>query len=234
MSNLPPARTFIARTAIFLIASLTLFLAGCATSRVIDSDVTAFPTWKTTPPGPGTPYRFERLPSQQATAAQQSVIEAAARPALAKVGLVPSDAAARYSVQVLLNTQLVERVLADPFGYGGYGGFGGFGGIGGFPGHGRFGPGFYGHGGSRGASFGLAFPLWTYESATFKHELTVLMRDLVTQQVAFETRALHFGPWNDSLNLLPALLDAALRGFPQPPEGTRRIHVELQQPVTGP
>ena len=208
-----------------------MFLAGCATTRVIDSDVTAFQTWKSAPPGPGTLYRFERLPSQQATAAQQGVIEAAARPALAKVGLVPSDTGARYSVQVLLNTQLVERVLADPFGYGGYGGFGGFGG---FPGHGRFGPGFYGQGGSRGASFGLAFPLWTFESATFKHEVTVLMRDLGTQQVAFETRALHFGPWNDSLNLLPALLDAALRGFPQPPEGSRRILVELQKPVNGP
>lgn len=231
MPNPAPAKAFIARCAIFLIATSTLFLAGCSTVRVIDSDVTAFQTWKTAPPGPGTPYRFERLPSQQATAAQQGVIEAAARPALAKVGLVPNDTAPRYSVQVLLNTQLVERVLADPFGYGGYGGFGGFGG---FPGHGRFGPGFYGHGGSRGASFGLAFPLWTYESATFKHELTVLMRDLATQQVAFETRALHFGPWNDSLNILPALLDAALRGFPQPPEGTRRINVELQQPVNGP
>ncbi|MFM9899561.1 MAG: DUF4136 domain-containing protein [Polaromonas sp.] len=231
MPNPAPAKAFIARCAIFLIATSTLFLAGCSTMRVIDSDVTAFQTWKTAPPGPGTPYRFERLPSQQATAAQQGVIEAAARPALAKVGLVPNDTAPRYSVQVLLNTQLVERVLADPFGYGGYGGFGGFGG---FPGHGRFGPGFYGHGGSRGASFGLAFPLWTYESATFKHELTVLMRDLATQQVAFETRALHFGPWNDSLNILPALLDAALRGFPQPPEGTRRINVELQQPVNGP
>lgn len=234
MSNPQPAQSIIARTATFLIAIFAVFLAGCSTVRVIDSDVTAFQTWKTAPPGPGTPYRFERLPSQQASGAQQDRIEASARPALAKVGLVPSDTAARYSVQVLLNTQLVERVLADPFGYGGYGGFGGLRGIGGFPGHGRFGPGFYGHGGSRGASFGLAFPLWTYESATFKHQLTVLMRDLNTQQVVFETRAVHLGPWNDSMNLLPALLDAALRGFPQPPEGTRRIAVELQPPVKGP
>ena len=231
MPNPTAARSSIARYAIFLIAISAMFLAGCASTRVIDSDVTAYQTWKTAPPGPGTPYRFERLPSQQATGAQQGVIEAAARSALAKVGLVPSDTTARYSVQVLLNTQLVERVLADPFGYGGYGGFGGFGG---FPGQGRFGPGFYGQGGSRGASFGLAFPVWAYESASFKHELTVLMRDLGSQQVAFETRALHFGPWNDSLNLLPALLDAALRGFPQPPEGTRRILVELQKPVNGP
>ena len=229
MSNSPPARAFIARTAIFLIAISALLLAGCATTRVIDSDVTAFQTWKAAPPGPNTPYRFERLPSQQANAAQQDVVEAAAGPALAKVGLVPSNTVARYSVQVRLNTQLVERVLADPFGYGGYGG-----GLGGYPGYGRFGPSVFGYGGSRGASFGLSFPIGFYESATYKHELTVLMRDLNTQQIAFETRALHFGPWNDSLNLLPALLDAALRGFPQPPEGTRRINVELAKPVNGP
>lgn len=216
-----------------------VLLAGCSTVRVIDSDVTAFQTWKSTPPGPGTPYRFERLPSQQANDAQQSLIEAAARPALAKVGLVQNDTAPRYSVQVLLNTQLVERVLADPFAYGGVGGFGsfggfggGFGGLGGYPGAGRFG-GVYGFGGSRGASIGLAFPLGFYESSTFKHELTVLMRDLGSQQVGFETRAVHLGPWNDGLNLLPALLDAALRGFPQPPAGTRRIDVELQKPMNG-
>lgn len=203
--------------------------------RVIDSDVTAFQTWQTAPPGPNTPYRFERLPSQQEPSAQQHVIEAAARTALAKVGLVPSDATARFSVQVLLNTQRVEQVLADPFAFGGFGVLGR--GLGGYPGYGRFGPGVYGYGGSRGASFGLSFPIFPigfYESTTFKHELTVLMRDLGTQQVTFETRALHFGPWNDSLNLLPALLDAALRGFPQPPEGTRRIYVELQKPVNGP
>lgn len=232
MPNTTPARSALVRSALVSLALAAALLAGCSTTRVIDSDVTAFQTWKAAPPGPNTPYRFERLPSQQASASQQDVIEAAARPALAKVGLVPSNTVARYSVQVLLSTQLVERVLADPFGYGGFGGLGGFGG--GFGGHGRFGPGLYGYGGSRGASFGLSFPIGFYESATYKHELTVLMRDLGTQQVAFETRALHFGPWNDSPNLLPALLDAALRGFPQPPEGTRRINVELQKPVTGP
>lgn len=232
MSNTALAHALIARAAIFLMAVSSLVLAGCATTRVIDSDVTAFQTWKSAPPGPGTPYRFERLPSQQPTAAQQDAVEAAARPALARVGLVPSDTAARYSVQVRLTAQRAQRVLSDPLGYGGYGGYGGFGGFGGFPGFGRFGS-VYGFGGSRGASLGLSFPLGYYESPLYQHELTVLMRDMGNQQVAFETRAVHSGPWNDSLTLLPALLDAALRGFPQPPEGTRRINVELPHAVSG-
>lgn len=212
------------RTATLFIALAALLLAGCSTTRVIDSDVTAFQTWQVAPPGPGTPYRFERLPSQQTAGSLQDQIEAAARPALAKVGLVPSEAAARYSVQVLLRAQAVERVVSDPFGYGGFGPFGGYRGYGGY---GYRGFGAFGFGGSRGASLGLAFPLGVYESTTYRHELTLLMRDQKTQQVAFESRALHDGPWNDSLNLLPAMLDAALRGFPQPPQGTRRIPVEL-------
>ena len=224
-----------ARTATFLIAMSVLLLAGCSTVRVIDSDVSAFQTWTSAPPGPGTTYQFERLPSQQAAAARQDAIEAAARPALAKVGLVPNMTAPRYSVQVLLSTQLIEQVYADPFfqgGFGGYPGYGygpraGYGRYDGFGGLGGLGYGSFGFGGSRGASLGLSFPIGAYNTALFRHELAVLMRDNRTQQLSFETRARHDGPWNDTLTLLPAMLDAALQGFPQPPTGTRRINVPL-------
>ena len=210
-------------------------LAGCSTVRVIDSDVAAFQTWTGAPPGPGTTYQFERLPSQQATAARQDAIEAAARHALAKVGLVPNMTAPRYSVQVLLSTQLIEQLYGDPFfqgGFGGYPGYGhgpraGYGRYGGYGGFGGFGHGSFGHGGFRGASLGFSFPIGVYDAAIFRHELAVLMRDNRTQQLSFETRARHDGPWNDTLTLLPAMLDAALQGFPQPPAGTRRINVPL-------
>ena len=231
-------QVFTARTATFLVAISVLLLAGCSTVRVIDSDVAAFQTWTSAPPGPGTTYQFERLPSQQAAAAQQDAIEAAARPALAKVGLVPNVTAPRYSVQVLLSTQLIEQVYGDPFfqggfgGYPGYGyrpraGYGRYGGYGGFGGFGSLGYGSFGYGGFRGASLGLSFPIGVYDAAIFRHELAVLMRDNRTQQVSFETRTRHDGPWNDTLTILPAMLDAALQGFPQPPAGTRRINVPL-------
>ena len=55
------------------------------------------------------------------------------------------------------------------------------------------------------------------------------MRELSSQKVVFETRALHDSPWGDAFALLPAMLDSALLGFPQPPAGTRRINVEISK-----
>ena len=62
--------------AIFSVAAMVFFMAGCSSVRLVDTDVTAFSRWSAAPPGPGTPYRFERLPSQQTVAAQQDPVEA--------------------------------------------------------------------------------------------------------------------------------------------------------------
>ena len=201
-----------ALTALFLIATSLWLMTGCAGVRLVDTDVTAFSKWTAAPPGPGTTYRFERLPSQQNPAAQQDAVEAHTRTALAKVGMELNPTVARYSVQVAATTQIIER------GYPGYdGGFGGFfGGTGVFLG-----------GGSRGAGFGLSFPMRFPEPTYFKRELTILMRELSTQQVVFEARAIHDGVWSDTPAVFPAMMDAALRGFPEPPPGTRRINVEI-------
>jgi hypothetical protein len=198
-------------SALCTVAVLALSMAGCSTARLVDSDVTAFSRWSAAPPAPGTPYRFERLPSQQTFAAQQDQVEALARTALAKVGLDLNPTVARYSVQVVLATLVLERA---PYGGAGYGGFG-------FPM-----PGFFLGGGSRGASLGVSFPMH-FPEPYFKRELSILMRELSTGQIVFETRAVHDGVWSDTLAVLPAMLDAALMGFPQPPPGTRRVNVEI-------
>lgn len=200
-------------SALCTVAVLAFFMAGCSTARLVDSDVTAFSRWSAAPPAPGTPYRFERLPSQQTFAAQQDQVEALARTALAKVGLDLNPTVARYSVQVLLATLVLER---SPYGGPAYGGFG-------FPMTGVF-----MGGGSRGTSLGLgmSFPL-RFPEPFFKRELSILMRELSTGQIVFETRAVHDGVWSDTLAVLPAMLDAALTGFPQPPPGTRRVNVEI-------
>ncbi|WP_309680144.1 DUF4136 domain-containing protein [Polaromonas sp.] len=205
-----------ALSAIFSVAAMVLLMTGCSGMRLVDSDVTAFPRWNGAPPGPGTPYRFERLPSQQAPELQQDQVEAQARAALARVGLELQPSAARYSVQVQLSIQLLERA---PY-QGGYSDGYGFGGAGVFLG-----------GGSRGASLGLSFPFGRtgFMQPWYRRDLNILMRDLRTQQVVYETRALHDGVWSDTEAVLPAMLDAALRGFPQPPAGTRRINVEIQR-----
>lgn len=197
-----------ALTALFLIATGLWLMTGCAGVRLVDTDVTAFPKWTAAPPGPGTAYRFERLPSQQNPAAQQDTVETQTRAALAKVGMELNPAAARYSVQVLANTQIIER------GYPGYDGIFG-------------GPGVFLGGGNRGVGFGLSFPMRFPEPTYFKRELAIVMRELSTQQVVFESRAFHDGIWSDSQAVFPAMMDAALRGFPEPPPGTRRINVDI-------
>ena len=191
------------RSAIFLIA--TMLLTACSGMRVVDSDVTAFSAWTAAPPAPGTRYRFERLPSQT-TATQQDRIEALATTSLAKVGMALSPADARYSVQVLLVTEIAQRYPDSGFGLGG--------------------PGVSIGGGSFGTSIGLSFPIG-YANPDYRRTVSLLMRELSSQKVVFETRALHSGSGGDAFAVLPAMLDSALLGFPQPPAGTRRINVEI-------
>lgn len=192
-----------AQTAIIFVA--TIFLTACSGMRIVDSDVTAFAAWTVAPPAPGTRYRFERLPSQT-MATQQDRIEAMATTSLSKVGMALSPPDARYSVQVLLSTEIVQRYSEPGFGFGGAGIFAG--------------------GGSRGSSIGLSFPIG-FGEPYYKRSVSILMRELTTQKVVFETRALHDGVWGDGFAVLPAMLDSALLGFPQPPLGTRRINVEI-------
>ena len=153
---------------------------------MVDSDVTAFSAWTAAPPVPGTRYRFERLPSQQSANAQQDRIEALATTSLSKVGMALSPLDARYSVQVLLVTEILQRYPEPGFGFGG--------------------PGVSIGGGSRGSSIGLSFPIG-FGDSYYKRTVSILMRD--------------------SFAVLPAMLDSALLGFPQPPAGKRRINVEI-------
>lgn len=192
-----------------LLAATTagLLLAGCSGLRIVDSDVTAFSAWTSAPPVPGTTYRFERLPSQQN--AQQDRLESIASASLAKVGMALAPQTARYSVQITFNTQYLERFPDDGFLFGGPGVF--IGGPGGYGGYG---------------GYGFGYPM-RFGEPYYKRDLGILMRDLSNQKVVFETRAYHEGVWGDTLAVLPAMLDSALLGFPQPAPGTRRINVEI-------
>ena len=200
---------------ILSITFLGVLLAGCSVLRVIESDVTAFSAWTSVPPGPNTAYRFERLPSQQVQAAQQDLLEGLAIASLAKVGLVMDPAKARLAITISANTQFAART-----GYGyGYGSpnvvlsAGNFGGSVGFS---------FPFGGPFSGPFATPFPADSY----YLREIRIQMRDLVDQKVVFETTASSDSARGDGYALLPAIIDAALLGFPQPPPGTRRIKVE--------
>ena len=181
-----------------------LWLTGCASTRLVDSDVQSFSQLAGAPAR--ATYSFERLPSQQAQGAQQSAVEEQARLALAKVGLRQDSAAPFYRVQAHARTDL----LAYPdywdgpgWGWGGWGGWGG-------------GRGFYG-------GLSMRFPPPTL----YRREVGLILREAATGNVVYETRAVHEGVWTDNPAVFAAMFDAALNGFPTPPTGPRRIVLEI-------
>jgi predicted small secreted protein len=216
-----------AQAAIVLIAVAVLLLSGCSTTRVIDSDVTAFSKAAI---APGSTYRFERLPSQQVDTKRQDQIEAMVQAALDKVKLqrvgdAPGSPKARYSVQLTLAMQARDRSYYwDDRSYRPIGSIG----VIGVPGGGAgsvsvtigSGPYWSGWGGY---PYGYTYPAPPY----YVRDIAMLLRDTTSNQVVYETRARHEGPWADSAAILPAMLDAALQGFPTPPAGPRQVRVEI-------
>ena len=202
---------WLARAALVLIATV---LTACASGpRTIDAEVR---TNAAQPPGhavlQGAHYRFEhgQLVAGQPDPAK---LEAMAQTALARVGAVRADAQPRVSVQV---GGYVSAYWMDDSYYGGLSnprialgmgvGRGGFG-------------------------FGMGWPLSDPSIPAYVSEVNLLMRDLQTGQIVYDTRARHDGPWHDTDNVLAALFVAALEGYPQPAMSVRRVGVPLV-PVT--
>ena len=57
----------------------------------------------------------------------------------------------------------------------------------------------------------------------------VVLRELPGNQVVYETRAFNDGPNSDNAAVLSVMFQAAMQGFPNPPQGARRV--DLQIPV---
>lgn len=189
--------------------SVSLLVAGCSGMRIVDSDVTAFSS--PTKPAVAMPawYRFERLPSQQTSPAPSAALEALAQPEFDKVGLRRDDAAPVYTMQLDLRMFRDPQAPWDDPRY-----------IGGYalphPTMGRHGV------WMRYPSLNIQF-----DSPYYRRELTVLVRRLSDGQVVFESRAKHDGRWPDDEAVLPAMLRAAIQGFPTPPAGLRRVVIEI-------
>ena len=178
-------------------------LTGCATGYLLDSNVQSFSSLPALPAQPT--YRFERLPSQQAFQLQTQ-LESMADPALFKAGLRRDDAAPRYSVQVTARVQRVQSPWPELGGWG-------------------WGGGFARHGGGFGLGYGG--PYSRMEQPWFQREVTVIVRELATSRVVYETRAGNDGPWSDSASVLPVMFDAAMQGFPAASAGVRRVDIKV-------
>ncbi|NJM43326.1 MAG: hypothetical protein HC858_03945 [Brachymonas sp.] len=61
----------------------------------------------------------------------------------------------------------------------------------------------------------------------YVREVMVLIRDTSSNAIVYETRAKHEGRWADDDLVLPAMVKAALQGFPKPPEGVRNVNIEI-------
>ena len=200
----PNRQSAVARAWLLSLAvGLALGLGGCASSRVIDSEVRSF-SGSVAPATPAT-YGFDRLPSQSGDAraqAAQERLEALASAALADVGLTQSDSNPQYLAQISATVEQMARTPVVPsWGLSGFWGF---------------------HQPSVG--FGMN---WAMEPPWSRYVVQIVLRDSGSKQVVFESAAQHIGPWSDAANILPAVLRAALRDYPNPaPQGTT-VRVEV-------
>jgi len=183
---------------IFLSVSLAA-LAACASTRLIDSDVRSFRSESSDLAAAS--YQFERLPSQQADAPAQAQRESWASAVLQRVGLTLAEQGPRYTVQLGVATEQVARSDA----------------------------GFRRHwGGFAGAPvLGQPLVIMPLEPMLYRFQVQVLVRDAQSRQVVYEASAQHTGPWSDQTNILPAVLLAAMRDFPQGTAGPTHVSVEI-------
>ena len=179
-----------------LVLTAAAMLAACA-STPPQATVQVF-TAPTQLPA-GATYRHERLPSQVAQP-RQAELEAAADALLAQAGLRRDDAAPRLSFQV---TATQDPLMGGPYwgggpsvGVGVAGGSGGRGGIG----------------------IGLGFPIGGGGVVQASQRVDVLLRDLSSGQVVYQSQAS-----GGSGASQVALLQAALSGFPNAAPGTRQV-----------
>ena len=186
-------------------------LAGCAGTRVVESDVDSYSTLTALPEPPT--YRIEPLPSQQARAAAFAPIQALAEQALARAGLRRDDASPRLLAQL--------------------GAEGGYSAPDYWPYYPPPLPGRFGWGYGRRWGWGGG---WMMDSPPplYRRSVTLVLRDAATRQVVYETSAAFEDVWTDDPAIYDVLFDQALSGFPQPPQGRRTLRTPMPQPQPAP
>lgn len=183
-----------------------VLLAGCSGMRIVDSQVRAFRADAgVTPP---MTFRFERMLSQQALGEPQERLEAMVQDELTRVGMQRDDTAARYSVAFQFRVARDPRApWDDPPHWGGL------------------------HRDiivtPSGTVVHVPLAPLLVDIPYYRREVQLLVRRLSDGVLVFESRANHDGRWSDDAAVLPAMFEAALRGFPNPPQGVRRVDVEI-------
>ncbi|WP_370679947.1 hypothetical protein [Comamonas sp. GB3 AK4-5] len=201
---------WIRRLGLAAASATALVLAGCASGpREITSHVTSYSTLAQLPAPPT--YRLELLPSMTQ---QQSwaMVERQAEQSLQRVGLTRDETPGK--------AKLVVQIMAAAS----------YGRASNWPYYGPPGPAWgwgLGYGGRWGGGFGMSWmdapPMVYYRS------VKLVMRDQQTQKIVYETSAAYDEVWTDDRVIYSVLFDAALSGFPQPPQGSRAVRATVQQ-----
>ncbi|KPF57408.1 hypothetical protein D621_08355 [beta proteobacterium AAP51] len=183
-----------------------LALSGCAALRSLSTEVSSFGEWPAERQA-GT-YAFERLPSQQAQAAETELLENAARPALEKAGFKPAAEGQAPDVLVQVgarDSRTISSPWDDPIWW--RGGFG----------YWRHGP--------------WLAPRWNlsmrYDFPRYESQVALLLRDRASGKPLYETRASAETGSRAGVELYSALFQASLMDFPRLGMNPRRVVVEV-------
>lgn len=187
------------------------WLSGCASVYLVDNQVQSFARWSEAAPGvPAAPqsYRFERLPSQMSNDAAQATLERLSTEALASVGWTPAGegGTAPWRVQVSASTVTLPRAPWES------------------P------PSPWRRADRVVSADGKVVYMPRFmeiESPFYQRKVSLVIRDAASGRVVYETQAAHDGRWGGSEPLWGAMLNAALQGFPQAPEGPRQVNIEV-------
>lgn len=198
-----PVSRWLERSIWLGLCALSLVLTGCSSTRVIENDVRSYSSL-TAMPAPPT-YRLERLPSQQTDSPFREMIERMATSALANVGMQRDDqnGSLRLELNAYANAYTPNWPHYNNWNIGlGYGPWG-------------WSPGFGYYGGWR-----------DMPPTMYVRDVRLVFRNAEGTAV-FESSARYDDIWSNDEAIYRSLFQSALEGFPNPPQGERRVRHEM-------
>ena len=206
---------------LFLLALFSLLLSGCNSMRIIESQVQTSTQWPTSATAQtAVPakafFRHDRLPAD-VNSLQAGWAEVELEAALAPLGWTRNDAEAQYTIWIGVRA---AEFIADPWGRPVRG-----------PWVNRFnisiGTGYRPHGVGWGLGMNSGMRAGFPPLSGYAQEVSIIIRDLRTSNVVYQTKALHEGPWTDHQNIWRAMIGAAFQGFPNPSVLNRRVDTTI-------
>ena len=205
-------RSVFSSLAASLAAGLAIaLLGGCASLNTVRSEVATYGAW----PADRKPgrYAFERLPSQQAHAARQAELEAAAGRALASAGFTAAPDAAQADVIVQVGARTSRTELSpwdDPLWW-------------------RWGAGYWrGPAWRPSARAGYYASMHAGWNTRYERNVALLLRDRASGAPLYEAHAQTDGVTSGDSAILAAMFEAALKDFPATGAvNPRRVDVPL-------